>query len=197
MADQAQQSDVAQRYARAFLSLVQEKSALDKVTQDLQNISEWIEKSPDFKSFIGNVTLPRAQQAKAVAALAAKAGFHALTANFLGLLAARRRLPALAGIIAAVQSAVAHHRGEVTAVVASAAALTPSQVKAVSGALEKTLNKKVTIRTVEDPSLIGGMVVTIGSQRIDGSVRSKLDRLHRSLKNTDTTRDASPAREVA
>ncbi len=184
------QQDIARRYAQAFFSLAEEQGQIDRVATDFQALSGMLAASEDFTKFIANVTMQRADQAAAVTALAGKASLSALTQKLLGTLAMKRRLGVLPGVIAAVQSRIAAHKGEVTAHVTAAHELDAAQVTALAAALKKSLGVTVKVELSLDPAIMGGLVVQIGSQQIDSSVQAKLSRLKRALKNSN-------AKEVA
>ena len=135
--------------------------------------------------------------AKALAALSQKAGWSGLTQKFLGTLAQNRRLAELPAIIEAVLAEAAAHRGELTAHVTVAEALAPAQKDQLVAALQKLTGKNVNIDVTQDAAIIGGLIVKVGSKLIDGSVRSKLERLHRVLKNQNASQGQKKIREVA
>ena len=197
MAGQTGHQDIARRYAHACFSLAREQNQIDQVSADLDAVQHMLSSSADLRKFIGNATLRRADQAKALAALGDKAKFGALTQKFLGTLALKRRLDILPGIIAAVQDEIARHKGEITAQVTTAQTLDAAQVNALAAALKKALGLTVKINQQQDTHIIGGLVIKVGSRLIDSSVRAKLDRLHRALKNSNTSKDKTKMREVA
>ena len=127
---------------------------------------------------------PRApiEQARALAALGERAGFAPLTRQFLGLLAHKRRLFALPEVIAAYDAMLAEHRGEVGAEVVSAVPLAPEQLQSVQRQLAGAVGKEVKLATAVDPSLLGGLIVRVGSRMIDASIRTKLRQLELALK---------------
>ena len=114
-------------------------------------------------------------------ALAQKAKFQTLTANFLGVLAQNRRLPALGAVIGAFQSELRRRRGEVEAKVETAFALNPAQTNALQEQLSKAMGTNVTLNVEVNRDLLGGLVVTVGSRMIDDSVRRKLEKLQRTM----------------
>lgn len=173
---------IAERYASALYELADDAKALDQVAADLRALKAMIGSSPDFVRLIRSPVLDRADQAKAVTALAEKAGFHDLTRKFLGAVAANRRLFALASVIEAFLAELAHRRGEATADVTSAIALTPAQTAALEQALRSVVGSKVSVDLKVDPSLIGGLVVRVGSRMIDTSLATKLRRLRLAMK---------------
>ncbi len=139
-------SGLAERYAKALFELADERKALDEVAGDLRALRTLIDESADLRRLIRSPVLSRAEQAKAVAAVAEKAGFSQLTRNFLGLVARNRRLFVLPGVmIAAISRLLAGRRGEVTAEVTSAKPLTPAQTEAVNEQLRKAVGRKVAV----------------------------------------------------
>lgn len=173
---------IAERYASALYELADESKALDQVAADLKAIRAMMASSADFMRLIRSPVLGRSEQAKAVSALADKAGFSGLTGRFMGTLASNRRLFALASVIDAFLAELARRRGEATADVTSAVALTPAQTQALEEALKSVVGSKVSVDLKVDHSLIGGLVVRVGSRMIDTSLATKLRRLRLAMK---------------
>jgi len=173
---------LAQRYAAALFELADAKHQLDAVAADLGGLAKVVDDSADFRRLINSPVLSRADQGKAVAAIAEKAGLNALTAKFLGLLAKNRRLFALPAIIGAFKKILATRRGEMTAEVWSARPLSAAQESALADAIKRAHGAKVTMEVRQDPSLIGGLVVKVGSRMIDSSIRTKLQKLQLAMK---------------
>ncbi len=199
MAAQTRNHDIARRYALAFYGLAKEQSSLDASIEDINKINDLIKNGGNaLHSFLAHAALPRDQQAKAVLALAQYLNLSPLGAKFLGTLAQKRRLPALPAIVAALQGLVAADKGETTAEVTAAQPLTDAQVQDIAAHLQKMLGlKNVKVELAVDPALIGGLTIKVGSKLIDGSVRTKLDRLHRTLKNNNASSDKATMKEVA
>jgi len=173
---------IAERYASALYELADEAKALDQVAGDLKAIRAMMASSADLMRLIRSPVLGRSEQAKAVSALADKAGFSGLTGRFMGTLASNRRLFALASVIDAFLAELARRRGEATADVTSAVALTPAQTQALEEALKSVVGSKVSVDLKVDQSLIGGLVVRVGSRMIDTSLATKLRRLRLAMK---------------
>lgn len=173
---------IAERYSAALFELAEQNSALDTVAADLKNLKAMIAESADLRRLLGSPVLSRSEQQRAVAALADKVGLAALTKNFLGLVARNRRLFALVGMAEAFLNRLAARRGEVTAQVASAVALTETQVDAIGAALKKVVGSNVTLDVTVDPGLLGGLVVKVGSRMVDGSLKTKLQHLQLAMK---------------
>ena len=175
-------SGLAERYAKALFELADDRKALDEVANDLRALRGLIDESADFRRLIRSPVVSRVEQGNAVAALAERAGFSMLTKNFLGVVARNRRLFVLPGVIAGYLKELATRRGEVTAEVTAAKPLTPAQTEAVNEQLRKAVGGKVAVDLRIDPSLIGGLVVKVGSRMVDASIKSKLARLQLAMK---------------
>ncbi len=181
-ADPAPVSGVAGRYASALFDLAREAGAIEKVEEDLKNLQAAIDGAPDLQGFLASPLYDRAEQLGAMAALAERAGYSALTANFLKLVASNRRLFALEDMIRAFCALAADERGEVSAEAATAAPMTDDQVKALRLEIERMVGKAVNLNTRVDPDLLGGLVVKIGSKMVDASLKTKLNRLKTEMK---------------
>ena len=175
-------SGLAGRYALALLDLADDKKELDSVAQDLRGLRDIIAESEDLRRLIRSPLFTRQQQGQAMAAVLDKAGIGELTRRFVLLVAQNRRLFALTRMIDAYLAELARRRGEVTARVTSARALTDGQHRALTAALRKEVGAKVKIDVEVDPGLIGGLVVRVGSRMIDNSLRNKLQRLQLAMK---------------
>jgi len=182
VASEAGVSGLAERYAKALFELADEQKVLDAVADDLRALRAIIAESADFRRLIRSPVLSRAEQGNAIAAVAARAGFSALTRNLLGIAARNRRLFVLPEVITGYLQELAVRRGEVTAEVTAAQALTPRQMDAVNEQLRRAVGRKVAVDIRVDPSLIGGMIVKVGSRMIDASLKSKLARLRLAMK---------------
>jgi F-type H+-transporting ATPase subunit delta len=175
-------SGVSARYAAALYDLADEEGVIDAVAGDLAALAKMIEDSVDFQRFIKSPVISRASQSKAIAAIAEKAQLSPLAHKFLGLLAANRRLFALQGIIAGFRQILADRRGQATAHVTSAAPLSDSQTTSLIDALKKSVGRNIDIVSKVDPSILGGLIVKIGSRMVDSSLKSKLQRLKLAMK---------------
>ena len=175
-------SGLTGRYATALFELAQESKSLDAVASDLARVKSLLVGSADLARLVRSPVFTRDEQGKAMAAVLDRLNVSTLTKNFVGLLAQKRRLFALAGIVTAFQSLVAKLRGEMSAEVTSAQTLKPEQVTALAGTLKDALKREIRITQIVDPALLGGLVVKVGSRQIDSSLRSKLVRLERAMK---------------
>lgn len=189
--------DIARRYAVAFFALAQETSQIELIEKDMSMLAILCAAGGDFRRFVNDTTLQRADQAKALSVIAKSFKLSDLTEKLLGTLALRRRLPALAAIVAAVQAQIADHKGEATADVVAAQNLDAAQIADIAKHLSKVIGKKVNVQLSVDPAIMGGLVIKVGSKLMDASVKTKLDRLHRALKNSNELNDPKKMKEVA
>jgi F-type H+-transporting ATPase subunit delta len=175
-------SGVAERYATALFDLAASSNALPKVEADLDQIAALIGESPDLKRLIVSPVFSADDQERALAAILERAGVSGLAANFSKVMAANRRLFALPGAIAEFKRVAARQRGEVSADVVSAEPLSERHVADLKAALKSSLGKDVTLNASVDPTLIGGLIVKVGSRMVDDSLRTKLSSLKLAMK---------------
>ncbi|MER8483127.1 F0F1 ATP synthase subunit delta [Mesorhizobium sp. M1322] len=174
-------SGVAERYAGSLFDLALQANSVAQVEADLNSFAAMLG-SADLTRLINSPVFSSEDQAKAIAAIADKAGITGLTGNFLRVVAQNRRLFAIPGVIKAFRQIAAEHRGETAAEVTSAHALTDAQQTELKAALKSVAGKDVAITVTVDPSLLGGLVVKIGSRQIDTSLKTKLNSLKLALK---------------
>ena len=175
-------SGLAERYAAALFELADERRMLDEVASDLRQLRAMLAASADLARLVRSPILTRGEQGKAIAALAERAGFTPLVRDFLAVVARNRRLFAVPAMIEAYLRNLAERRGEVTAEVTAALPLSEGQLGLLSEQLRRSVGRRVSLEVKVDPGLIGGMVVKLGSRMIDGSVKSKLQRLQLAMK---------------
>lgn len=175
-------SGAAGRYAEALFELALEQGAIETVEKDLKMLAATAAKSSDFGDFLVSPVYGAEDKAKAIDAIAAKAEISALTRNFLGVVAANRRLSALPGMIAAFEKRLADHRGEISAEAIAASPLNDEQQIRLRGEIERVVGKAVNLSVKVDQDLLGGMIVKIGSKMIDSSLKTKLNRLKSVMK---------------
>lgn len=176
------QANLSGRYATALFDLAREAKSIDAVEASLVNIRQALAESPEFADLAASPLVNRTAASKAVAAAADVMGVDPTTKKFLGVLAQNRRLSSLTAIIRDFRALAARHRGEVTAEVASAHPLTDDQVKELKQALRTRVGRDVTLDLRVDPSLLGGLIVKIGSQMIDSSIKTRLNTLAHAMK---------------
>ncbi len=175
-------SGLAERYAAALFELADERRALDAVAGDLRELRAMLAGSGDLLRLVRSPVLSRAAQGKAIEALAEQASLSKLTRDFLAIVARNRRLFAVPAMIEAYLDKLAARRGEVTAEITAAQALTEAQQNNLGEQLRRVVGGRVAIEVRVDPSLLGGMIVKIGSRMVDGSLKGQLQRLQLSMK---------------
>ncbi len=173
---------IAQRYATAIFEIALENNNLDGLESSVNDLSAALDDSADLRALIGSPLVSRADQEKAIRAVAKKMKLAPVMQKSLGLMAQKRRLFVLPQLIRALRDQLAEQRGEVTAEVISAKALTKTQSDKLAAALKERVGKTVTINATVDESLIGGLVVKVGSKMIDSSIRSRLNSLQNAMK---------------
>ena len=173
---------IAARYAKAVFELAKEDKAVAKVEADLDALEAALADSADFRALISSPVYSRDEQAGAIAALAKKMGLSTTVSNVLALMSNKRRLYILPQLVQALRAAIAEDKGEITAEVTSAKALTKTQADKLAKALASSVGKSVKISATVDEKLIGGLVVKMGSKMIDTSIASKLNSLQNAMK---------------
>ena len=176
------QASLAGRYASALFDLASEAGMVTAVESDLDNLAEALRESPELRALINNPEVSREALGRVLAGIGEHLALAGLTRNFLGVLAQNRRVAELPAVIRAFHMIAAAQRGEVTAEVASAHPLTDEQLATLEQKLRAREGRTVKLKTRVEPELLGGLVVTIGSKRIDGSIRSRLNSLAQAMK---------------
>jgi F-type H+-transporting ATPase subunit delta len=175
-------ASLAGRYGSALFELARDEKQIDAVSRSLESLRQAQADSRDFAELVSSPMVGRDDAAKAFAGLAPQLGLDPITANFLGVLARNGRKGQLSAIIRAFRLLAAEHRGETTAEVVSAHPLNDEQIAALKQQLRARAGRDVAIDAQVDPSILGGLVVKLGSQRIDSSIRTKLNRLALAMK---------------
>ena len=176
------QASLAGRYATALFGLARDEQQIDAVTRSLDSLEAALAGSTDFAALVSSPLVSRGDAAKAIAALVPTLGLDPITARFIGVLAQNGRLSELRDVIRMVRMLALSHRGETTAEVSSAHPLNDQQVAELKSKLRTRLGRDVTINASVDPTLLGGLVVRLGSQMIDASIRTKLNTLATAMK---------------
>ena len=176
------QASLGGRYAFALFQLAEEAKAVDGVEQSLLAVRDALGQSGELRQLTTSPLVARRDAVKAVTAAADQMGLDPTTRSFLGVLAENRRLGELPRIIRAYRQLATRHRGEQTAEVTSAHPLTEDQVGELRQQLRARVGREVAIDLHVDPALLGGLVVRIGSQMIDSSIRTRLNALASAMK---------------
>lgn len=172
---------VAGRYASALFELAKESSNVEGIESDLVNFQSLLDESSDLVRLVRSPVIAADDQEKAIAAILDKAGIGGLTANFLKLVTANRRLFVIQDMIKVYRSLAAKARGEITAEVTSAFALNDEQISTLKQTLKASVGKDVTLQSRVDPSILGGLIVKVGSRMIDSSLKTKLQNMKTAL----------------
>jgi F-type H+-transporting ATPase subunit delta len=175
-------SGVSGRYATALFELARDENAVDTVLADLDRFNALLAESADLKRLVRSPVFSADTQMKALSAVLEKAEISGVSANFLKVLTANRRLFAVADVIRAFRALVAKFKGEATADVTVAEALSEANLDTLKVALKQVTGKDVTLNVKVDPSIIGGLVVKLGSRMVDSSLRTKLNSIKNAMK---------------
>lgn len=175
-------SGVGGRYATALFELARDAGQIDQVEKDMAVMTAMLEESADLRRLVSSPVFTTDQQIAALGALLERASVKGLSANFILLVARNRRLFALPAMIRGLRQLIARERGEVSAEVVSAETLKDAQIADLKKALKEKLGQDVQLTTRVDPSLLGGLVVKVGSRMIDSSLRTRLRSLKTAMK---------------
>lgn len=173
---------MAGRYATALFELALEAGTVDAVLADLQRFDALVDESTDLARLVRSPVFTADIQSRALAAVIERAGIGGLASQFLKVVTSNRRLFAVRHIIKAYRALVARHKGEVTAQVTVAEPLSDAHRDEIRGTLNAVTGKDVRIDVKIDPSIIGGLVVKLGSRMVDSSLRTKLNGLKHAMK---------------
>ena len=176
------QASLAGRYALALFELAREQKQLDAVGASLAAVKQALADSEDFRALTTSPLIGRDLAMRTIASTAKAMALDPVTAKFLGLLARNGRLAQLGNVIRAFTTLTARHRGEINAEVTAAHPLDDDQVDAIRQNLRTRFGTDIAVDTHVDPAILGGLVVKVGSQMIDGSIRTKLNNLAQAMK---------------
>ena len=175
-------ASLAGRYASALFDLARDQRQIESVGKSLDALGQALLDSKDFGELVTSPLVSREEAGKAFAALAPQLGLDPITTNFVGVLARNGRKGELRNVIRAFRRLAAEHRGEATAEVVTARPLNDDQLGQLKQQLRARAGRDVTIDATVNPDILGGIVVKLGSQRIDASIRTKLNRLAQAMK---------------
>ena len=175
-------ASLAGRYASALFELARGERQIESVSKSLETLKVALAESPDFKALTTSPLINPEEASKAVAAASGPLGLDPLTRKFVGVLAKNGRLSQLGAVIRTFARLASEHRGETTAEVTSAFPLRDDQVEALRSRLKASAGTDVAIDTKVDPSILGGIVVRLGSRMIDASIKTKLNNLAYAMK---------------
>ena len=175
-------SGVPGRYATALFELARDEKSIDAVKADLDRFDAMLADSVDLQRLVRSPVFSAESQARALVAVLEKAGITGIAANFLRVLTVNRRLFAVSQVIRAFRALVARFKGEATADVTVAETLSDKNLDALKTALKAVTGKDVELNVNIDPSIIGGLVVKLGSRMVDSSLRTKLNSIKHAMK---------------
>ena len=175
-------SGVSGRYATALFELAREQKSVDAVKADLDRFDAMLADSADLKRLVRSPVFSADAQSRALGAVLDKTGISGIPANFLKVLTANRRLFAVTDVIRAFRALVAKFKGEASADVIVAETLGERHLEALKAALKTVTGKDVALNVKVDSSIIGGLVVKLGSRMIDSSLRTKLNSIKHAMK---------------
>lgn len=173
---------MAGRYATALFELAKDNRAIDAVLGDLDRLDSLIADNPDLSRLVRSPIFTAEEQSRAINAILAKAEISGIAANFVNIVVQNRRLFALREMVRAYRGLVARDKGEVRAEVIAAERLSDTQLAAINDTLKSATGKDVIIDVQIDPSIIGGLIVKLGSRMVDTSLRTKLNSLKIAMK---------------
>jgi F-type H+-transporting ATPase subunit delta len=176
------QASLSGRYALALFELARDANQLDSVAASLATLKASLAQSADFRELTTSPVIGREAAQKAVGTLAGTFGLDELTARFMQVLAGNRRLAQLGAVIRSFETLLSNHKGETVAQVTSAHPLTKTQVTALTKNLKARVGRDVAVDLSVNPAILGGLVVKIGSQMIDSSIRTRLNTLAQAMK---------------
>ena len=175
-------ASLAGRYASALFDLARDQRQIESVGKSLDALDQALVDSRDFGEVVTSPLVSREAAGKAFAAIAPQLKLDPVTTNFVGVLARNGRKNELRNVIRAFRRLAAEHRGETTAEVVTARPLNDDQLAQLRQQLRTRAGRDVAIDAAVDPSILGGIVVKLGSQQIDASIRTKLNRLAQAMK---------------
>ena len=175
-------SGVSGRYATALFELARDERCIDDVKADLDGFEGMLRENPDLMRLVRSPVFSADEQLRALTAVLGQTGISGVSANFLKVLTANRRLFAVADVIRAFTALVAKFKGEATADVTVAETLSDRNLDTLKTALKSVTGKDVTLNVKVDPSIIGGLVVKLGSRMVDSSLRTKLNSIKHAMK---------------
>ncbi|CAM5489927.1 ATP synthase subunit delta OS=Afipia felis OX=1035 GN=atpH PE=3 SV=1 [Afipia felis] len=180
--DDTSVSGVAGRYATALFELARDQKSIDSVRADIDKFAGLLADNDDLVRLVRSPVFTAQEQGKALDAVLARAEITGIAANFLKVLTANRRLFAVNDVIRAFRALVAKFRGEATADITVAEPLNDKNLDALKASLKSVTGKDVDLNVNVDPSIIGGLIVKLGSRMVDSSLRTKLNSIKHAMK---------------
>jgi F-type H+-transporting ATPase subunit delta len=170
---------IARRYAKALFSLADEQGQVEQWSSGLEALGRALASSPELRQTLSSPMFAKEQRRGVIAAVAAGLGLPDTVKNFLLLLADRDRLACLPAMVVNFRDLADARLGRIRARVTSAVPLAPEEARRIA----QGGRGEVILETSVDASLLGGVVAQVGSLVYDGSVRSQLEELRRTMKH--------------
>ena len=175
-------SGIASRYATAVFELAKQEKKLKQLEKDVDELDDALNKSLDLRSLVTSPLYTRGEVGQAIEAVARSMKLQPTMVNTLALMAKKRRLFVMPNLLAALRTRISEEKGQVTAEVISAKELSKAQAASLAKTLKAQMSMDVELKAPVDESLIGGLVVKVGSKMIDTSIRAKLNALQNKMK---------------
>ena len=167
----------ASRYSLALYELAEEGNAVDEIEKNSLSIIQLISNSEDFNLLIKDPTNKKEDQLNVIIKISEKFKLNNLLTKFLSFLIFKRRLFYVEKILNNFIETCSKKRGEIKAELTAAKELTEKEINSIKEELTKNFSSKIKLKYKHDPSLIGGLVVQVGSTMVDTSIKNKLQKI--------------------
>ena len=171
----------AERYSLALYELSKESSLLTQTEEQCSSVLALINSSEDFRNLIKDPTTKKDDLLKVMNSISETYKFEILFKNFLNFLIQKRRLFFLEKILNSFIEICSRKRGEIKAELKSAKELSNGEISKISEELTKNFNSKIKLSYIYDKSLIGGLVLQVGSTMVDTSIKNKLQQIENRM----------------
>ena len=175
-------SGLAGRYSSALFELAELGGVLDKVSDELDSIAKLLDYSQDLNGVMKSPVISKEDQKVVMTEILDRLNIGDLRVNFISIVLQNRRLAVLPSMIADFQLRLSERRGQILAEVTAPNTLSKNQMKDITQTIKKATGKQVSIREIVDKTILGGLIVKVGSRMFDNSLRTKLNKLHLAMK---------------
>ena len=177
-------NSTSKSYAVALYELSKESSVLDIVENQMKSIKKLLRDSSDFREILLSPTIEKEDKKNAIYAIADKNSFSKILKQFLGFVAVKNRLFFLDKIIESFLNLVSKNKGDLKAKLISSKKLSLEEQNNIQNELSKDFKTKLNIEYIHDPNLIAGLIIQVGSIMIDTSIKTKLNKIEKSMLET-------------
>jgi len=174
-------NSTSKSYALALYQLAKESSELEKVEDEMNSLKKLLIDSPDFKEMISNPTIQKEEKKNIISTITQNNNFSRTGKKFLGFLTVKNRLFFLNQIIESFLNFLSNAKGELKAKLLSAKELSKADIEKIEKELSSDFNSPIKIDYKHEPSLIGGLIIQVGSIMVDNSIKNKLRQLEKSM----------------